>query len=252
MSLRYNLQFFADGPGGEKTEPATHKKLSDARDRGQVAKSREIANGFGLLALFLLIKLWVGNLGGQFLQLFSDTYNKIPDIVTFWNGNLPENDMRLLFRGTIIETIIILAPVFIVAFVVAFVLKSSMSAELLKIGMATLFAGGYMIFDVMMVYLLDELLVVNTYGRQLCMMLAVYFLGLIIRDSLKGRKKKIASVMMAISGLVNAGLITIVNFGQMLMFDTQFYWVVSQFVLCPVLLVLCVLGLREDKRVRCM
>lgn len=125
MSLRYNLQFFADGPGGEKTEPATHKKLSDARDRGQVAKSREIANGFGLLALFLLIKLWVGNLGGQFLQLFSDTYNKIPDIVTFWNGNLPENDMRLLFRGTIIETIIILAPVFIVAFVVAFVCEVS-------------------------------------------------------------------------------------------------------------------------------
>ena len=40
MSLRYNLQFFADGPGGEKTEPATQKKLDDARDKGQVAKSR--------------------------------------------------------------------------------------------------------------------------------------------------------------------------------------------------------------------
>ena len=29
--LRYNLQFFADGPGGEKTEPATAKKLQDAK-----------------------------------------------------------------------------------------------------------------------------------------------------------------------------------------------------------------------------
>ena len=37
--LVYNLQFFAkDGPGGEKTEPATQKKLSDARKEGQVAK----------------------------------------------------------------------------------------------------------------------------------------------------------------------------------------------------------------------
>ena len=27
MILEYNLQFFADGPGGEKTEPATQKKL---------------------------------------------------------------------------------------------------------------------------------------------------------------------------------------------------------------------------------
>ena len=55
MILEYNLQFFAkDGPGGEKTEPATQKKLDDARKEGQVAKSREIANGMGLLALFLV------------------------------------------------------------------------------------------------------------------------------------------------------------------------------------------------------
>ena len=44
MILRYNLQFFAEGMGGEKTEPATEKKLSDARKEGQVAKSREVAN----------------------------------------------------------------------------------------------------------------------------------------------------------------------------------------------------------------
>ena len=30
--IKYNLQFFAkDGPGGQKTEPATAKKLKDAR-----------------------------------------------------------------------------------------------------------------------------------------------------------------------------------------------------------------------------
>ena len=35
--IQYDLQFFAkDGPGGEKTEPATSKKLSDARSEGQV------------------------------------------------------------------------------------------------------------------------------------------------------------------------------------------------------------------------
>ena len=49
MSLEYNLQFFAaEGQGGEKTEPATEKKLTDARKEGQVAKSREIANGLGI------------------------------------------------------------------------------------------------------------------------------------------------------------------------------------------------------------
>ena len=45
MLLQYNLQFFAkDGPGGEKTEEPTSKKLEDARKEGQVAKSKEIGN----------------------------------------------------------------------------------------------------------------------------------------------------------------------------------------------------------------
>ena len=59
MILEYDLQFFAaEGQGGEKTEPATEKKLSDARKEGQVAKSREIANGLGLLTVFLVLKIW--------------------------------------------------------------------------------------------------------------------------------------------------------------------------------------------------
>ena len=57
----YDLQFFAkEGPGGEKTEEPTGKKLSDARKEGSVAKSKEVANGLGLLALFLVLKIWIG------------------------------------------------------------------------------------------------------------------------------------------------------------------------------------------------
>ena len=61
LLLEYDLQFFAkDGPGGEKTEEPTAKKLGDARKEGQVAKSREIANATGLIALFLILKLGMG------------------------------------------------------------------------------------------------------------------------------------------------------------------------------------------------
>ena len=69
--LVYNLQFFAkEGPGGEKTEPATSKKLNDARKEGQVAKSKEIGNAFGLLALFLVLKFYVGYMGTRFMGGF--------------------------------------------------------------------------------------------------------------------------------------------------------------------------------------
>lgn len=122
MILEYNLQFFAaEGQGGEKTEPATEKKLSDARKEGQVAKSREIANAFGILALFLVLKLWVGNMGNQFLALFSDFYNRIPEVATFWYGQMSQNDARLVFREMVLQSIIIMAPILLVGVVIAFV-----------------------------------------------------------------------------------------------------------------------------------
>lgn len=121
MILEYNLQFFAkDGPGGEKTEPATAKKLSDARKKGQVAKSKEIGNALCLLSLFLVLKIWIGNMGNQFLQVFSTVYTKVPDAVINWNGYLPERDMLIVFQDMLLEIMILVAPVFLVAFIMAF------------------------------------------------------------------------------------------------------------------------------------
>ena len=56
--LEYNLQWFAkDGEGGEKTEPATAKKLRDARNEGQVSKSQELNHALSLVALFVIMKV---------------------------------------------------------------------------------------------------------------------------------------------------------------------------------------------------
>lgn len=120
MILEYNLQFFAqDGPGGEKTEPATQKKLEDARKEGQVAKSREIANGLGILSLFLVLKMWTGNMGKSFLELFSSIYNRIPSITKLYGGTAPQRDMNTLFLQAMFSLILIILPIFIVGFLVA-------------------------------------------------------------------------------------------------------------------------------------
>ena len=121
MILEYNLQFFAkEGMGGEKTEPATAKKLDDARKEGQVAKSREIANGMGLLALFLILKFYVGNLGTQLMSVFQGIYNRIPEVTTFWYGFMPETDVSVLFKQTLLRILAIIAPMFAIGFLVAF------------------------------------------------------------------------------------------------------------------------------------
>ena len=67
--LYMNLQLFAkDGPGGEKTEPATSKKLDDIRKEGQVAKSKELITAVSLMALFIILKVYVGKIGTKLID----------------------------------------------------------------------------------------------------------------------------------------------------------------------------------------
>lgn len=120
MLLEYNLQFFADGPGGEKTEPATDKKLQDARKEGQVAKSKEIANCLGLLALFLIMRFMVGTIGNNLLDVFDRMYGRINETLIFWNGDLPSEAIYLLMRNAMTSVLTILLPILIIGFIVAF------------------------------------------------------------------------------------------------------------------------------------
>lgn len=78
LSYRYNLQFFAkEGPGGEKTEEATPKKLQDARKEGQVARSQELINAIGLVSFFLVLRLFGGYLGNSLVDSFHIFYKKL-------------------------------------------------------------------------------------------------------------------------------------------------------------------------------
>lgn len=56
MRMTLNLQYFQ----GEKTEKATPKKRRDAREKGQVVQSRDLASAISLLAVILLLT-WFPN-----------------------------------------------------------------------------------------------------------------------------------------------------------------------------------------------
>ena len=124
--IAYNLQFFAkEGPGGEKTEEPTSKKLSDARKEGQVAKSKEIANATGLIALFLILKFGLGFIGNGFLEIFSYIYNKIPEAIKMANGYVPVNAYYALLGTSMLRMLVVVAPFFLVGFAVAFLSDKS-------------------------------------------------------------------------------------------------------------------------------
>ncbi len=120
LTLKFNLQFFAEGPGGEKTEPATEKKKQDARKEGQVAKSKEIESAFSLMALFVLLKVWAGTLGGNLMNFFRLTYDDIPLYIKNNDGYVNIASILSLFVEVLLEIIILMAPVLIVSYLVSF------------------------------------------------------------------------------------------------------------------------------------
>lgn len=119
-SLTYDLQFFAkEGPGGEKTEQATPKKLEDARKEGQVAKSKELGNSFLLFALFISLKVFTGSVGYKIIASFTDTYNRIPEMIKLPEGEVQDIGFRNIFVSTLIQMLSIVLPFFAIAVALA-------------------------------------------------------------------------------------------------------------------------------------
>lgn len=115
--LALDLQLFADGPGGEKTEQATPKKLRDARKEGQVARSRELGLCVGILALFVLLKVWVGVIGTQFMETFSLVYNRIPEFTKLVAGEVSVWDHAYLLREVSLRMLLYMLPFLAVALI---------------------------------------------------------------------------------------------------------------------------------------
>ncbi len=112
-----DLQWFAkDGEGGEKTEEPTAKKLTDARNDGKVAKSRELDNAVGLLLLFVLLQVTMSNLGGGMLGMFDTFYNRIPEYVKENGRGMSGRAVSQILQPAITNMLFMVLPFFAVGF----------------------------------------------------------------------------------------------------------------------------------------
>ncbi len=119
IKLEYNLQWFAkDGPGGEKTEPATAKKLREAREDGKVAKSKELVSAIDLIVIFLVLKIFVSYMGNNFISVFEYIYSAIPDFVKNNAAGLTSKNFMSFMDVVIGISAKIAAPFFLFGFVV--------------------------------------------------------------------------------------------------------------------------------------
>ena len=123
LLLQCNLQFFAkDGPGGEKTEEPTGKKIEDTRKEGQVALSRELTLAISLFGLFMSLKFLIPYIGKEFIHAFSLFYGKI-DYYT--ENGLQVYNTKQLSDQILLSIIKIIFPTLVIGFVVALLATST-------------------------------------------------------------------------------------------------------------------------------
>ncbi len=113
--LKYNLQLFAEGSGGEKTEEPTSKKLADARKKGQTMKSMDVTTAATLLVFFLLLRVLIGYMGERFYNSFNMVYSHLSD---YANMEFTVNQACTILQEVIRFVLLTALPFMLVVYVV--------------------------------------------------------------------------------------------------------------------------------------
>ncbi len=105
-----------------------------------------------------------------------------------------------------------------------------------RLGFFTAFMGGYFIMDTADVSLWSYSNIINTYGLQLCIMLAAFCLVMCVGTCIKTRAKRAADIAAVLSLLTNMVLLVLCLAGVMVIYDTAVYFAAAHAVIFVVLL----------------
>ncbi|MEO2076760.1 MAG: flagellar biosynthesis protein FlhB [Bacillus sp. (in: firmicutes)] len=105
--LQLNLQMFAE----EKTEKATPQKRKETRQKGQVAKSMEVASSFLLLSFFLFLLFYGKYMGDDLLLLVRGIFS------SYLLVELTTESTHKLFVDLSVAAVKITLPILLVSFV---------------------------------------------------------------------------------------------------------------------------------------
>lgn len=120
LILPYDLQWFAEGEGGEKTEPATQKKLDDAREEGKVAKSKDLTESLNLVVLFLLFKVFISYVGERLVGVFGTTIGRMGEFMQVNQKELSTAAVSAVLMNGILEILLAIWPFLLFGFAITF------------------------------------------------------------------------------------------------------------------------------------
>lgn len=116
---------------------------------------------------------------------------------------------------------------------------------LLKLGIISLLMSVYMYFDAKDISLRSDQIVFNTYVRQTAMMLSAWMFGTGVTELLREKRRLIAEV--AVYALMTADFVFLALpfAGIMRIYDTGVYWAVVQGLVSMLLIVLCIMEMKN-------
>ena len=171
---------------------------------------------------------------------FLSTLYCTPNDPSYFAKYLSEFDRPFLVVGIIFLIIgILLLGAALLCVILRFPVKNTVA----RMGLLSYFSGGYFLFDTVDLSFWSESNILNTYGLQICMMYSIYLLGIMAKDYLHGRRQKIASIALFLSTVSNCAIVLAAFSGLTVIYDTLPYWVYSQLLLCPVLILCFILEL---------
>ena len=154
------------------------------------------------------------------------------------------NSQRNVGLMILISSLIILG---IAAFSTIIHIKKS--KEMWLMGLMSLSAGGYLLFDAFAVSIWSDSLIINTRILGLCMMFYMLFGAMLIVTLLKGRVKKVAFIATAASGISILGCILLSFLEKVRFFDTWLGWSITEIGVSLALIVCLILSLRRASTV---
>lgn len=108
--LKINLQLFAGGGGGERTEKASPKKRQDARKKGQVLQSREITTAMVLLFAFITLRIFGSTIYREIAEFAKKVFVEYPQTEDLYMTDI----LKKMFADTLLLLLKAMGPLFLV------------------------------------------------------------------------------------------------------------------------------------------
>lgn len=131
---------------------------------------------------------------------------------------------------------------------VSLFLRLPIEITLVQTGLLAFLSGCCFLLDTIDLSFRSENHILNTYGWQICVMYSVYLLGIMAKDILEGKRKRAAIAVTTLCAAADAACILLSFAGVILMYDTLRFWIILQWVSCPVLILCCVGELVSAKK----